>query len=306
MFCSENHEDQAAQAYPRGARSDLSASVKIKWYKALMKTSFSSNEKKTAPHLRGRNTFDFVLSRELISTAILFFVGIFLGGKEFLFSSMIFILTAIVFDFLFQAMGFVSQPKVDSFLLQQTLLLALLLPLHVAWPVLQLTAFVLVAFYRISGGRSGYFVSPLCMAWIFLWFFEPTPVSSEFALTHLSLFLSAVLFFIWILIRFVRTNQNPQRLFFIFLPAVILNTLHENFNWATACLVSAVASDIIWDIALAPLSPQGRLKYMLICLISYALFLACLPWNEALIFTGLCAGFFAAWIEKLNLKRRQA
>lgn len=265
-----------------------------------MKTSTQILKPVLSPHLKSDQAFEWLLFRETAAVLLLFFAAIFFGGGTFIFSAVKILAVVAACDFLIRAAGFSTSPKWDSTLFNQALLLNLFLPANLSPSSLILGAFVLALFYRACGGRVGYVLQPVCLALAFL---QCVGVKAQFCLGESAPLMAGIIFGLWFVIRFPRTQVEIQRMFAILFMAVLLSLLH-GMALPQTLLWSAVAGEVIFDSALAPLTKKGRLWHWGLTLIVFALLLAQTEQNEAMIFSGLIAGFLAGWIEERSIIRK--
>lgn len=253
-----------------------------------------------SPHLKGKASFTEMYFRELASVAIFSLAAYFSGGTQFILNAMIFIMVVALGQFVFHATGFFSSSRFDPALFHQSLLVILFLPANIPVEIVVVAAVVLSSFYHFSGRRAGYILQPTCLT---LGLLQCLAIKPEFALSHFPPVAGAFVFILWFLVRFPKSHIETQRMLLVAALVPLLFFLHEK-PWVLALLWSAVAGELIFDRALAPLSVKGRLWHGLVALTLFALLLAGSSLDEAMVLTGLSAGFFAGWIEERFIMRK--
>lgn len=253
-----------------------------------------------SPHLKSNQTFEWTLIRESLGTLTLFLAALFLGKSEFAFLAIKILFVAGAADFLLRKAGYSASPRWDSSLLNHALLLSLFVPTNTPMLIVGLSAFVLAVFYRACGGRVGYVLQPVCLSLAFLLCLG---TKVEFSLTAIHPLFAGIVFVLWVMIRFPRTQTEAQHFSAVLGVAILLNLLHH-MALTQAVLWSVVACDLIFDPALAPLTKIGRGIYHVLALLLFALLLVLMTLIEAMILTGLTVGFFASRIEEWNLTRK--
>lgn len=254
-----------------------------------------------APHLKSGAAFKKVLGKELAGVSILTFAAIFFGGIPFVALTGIVLLSVLAGDFILQAAGFRISPRWDLSLFQQALILSLFFPakgIPAGGIIFMALAFVL--FYRLGGGRAGYVLQPVCLTLAFLNCFGAQPA---WPLDQLPVLAAGLTFAAWFALRFPRTKPEAQRMLFVLVSAALLAVLHET-NFISALVWSAAAGEIIFDMAFAPLSKNGRFAHQAVTFGLWSLLLAVTARGEALILTGLVMSFLAGWIENRTLIRK--
>lgn len=253
-----------------------------------------------APHLKGQSSFVTVLLRELLSSALLVCAAFFVNGAEFILNAVVVIATVLAGDRIFQMFGFISRPKWELSLFHQAFLLILFLPANLPLEISVIGAFLLVSFYRFSGGRPGLLIQPTCVALVFLIILGFKP---EFALLNFPHAAGSIVFVIWVLIRFPKTKTEIKRMAAAAVTIPLLCLLHDT-PLIFALLWFAAVSDLLFDSVLAPLSASGRIFYWVLVLILFALFLSGTFLTQAMIFSAFIAGFLAAWIEERTVEKK--
>lgn len=256
----------------------------------------------SAPHLKSEASFLFQFARESAGNGILFLAACFVGGGSYLFSAGLFFIVLFLGEFIFRILGKAPAPKWDPGLLNQGLLAVLFFPENISLKMCGLGAFVLAAFYRLSGGRNGYVLQPACLT---LAFWMGLGLSPGWMLISLPLFPSMLLFLIWFVIQKPHTKVELRRVAVILTAGVLIAVLHE-MSWFAALLWCTAAGEILFDRALVPLAMRGRLWFYGTMLILFALLAASGLRSEAIVIAGTTSGFFAAWIERRALMRRRA
>ena len=253
-----------------------------------------------SPHLKGSASFTGMHFRELAGVVIFFFAAYFAGGTQFILNAMIFIMVVALGQFVFQAAGFFSSSRFDPSIFHQSFLLILFLPTNAPVGMVAVAAVALSSFYHFSGRRAGYALQPVCLT---LGLLQCLAIKPQFALAHFSPVAGALVFILWFLVRFPKSQIEIQRMLLVAALVPLLFFLHEK-TWIFALLWSAVAGELIFDRALAPLSVKGRLWHGIVVLTLFALLLAGTSLDEAMVLTGLSSGFFACWIEESFIMRK--
>jgi len=253
-----------------------------------------------APHLKNEISFVSMLARQLGALLILLLASFWMQGLAGLLLFAVVLGAAFFSEIILRFLGFSAVPKWDLALIHQTVLLALFVPALTSPALIAASTFAMTFFYRASGGRGAYVLQPVCLALAFLSVLGVTPA---YALQGMTMIPSAILFALWAALRFPRTRVEAERFICVLILAVLLTLLH-GMPMGPAFLWAAAAGEILFDYALAPLSSAARMGYRVFVLILFALFLAAARAEEALLFTGLTAGFIGAWIEKRNLNGR--
>jgi len=145
----------------------------------------------SAPHLKSEASFLLRFAREITGAGLLFLAVCFMEGADYLLSASVFFGTLFGGEILFRFLGFSPSPRWDFSLLNQGLLVMLFLPANFTLEGCLLAAFVLAAFYRLSGGRAGYVLQPACFTLAFL---AGLGFAPAFKLTLLPLLPSFLLF----------------------------------------------------------------------------------------------------------------
>lgn len=254
----------------------------------------------SAPHLKNEISFVSMLARQLGALLILLLASFWMQGLAGLLLFTVVLVTALASEVALQFLKFSAVPKWDLALVHQAVLLTLFVPALTSPALIAITTFAMTFFYRASGGRGAYVLQPVCLALAFL---SALGVSPAYALQGMTMAPSAVLFALWAALRFPRTRVEAERFICVLTLALLLTLLHE-MPIGPAFLWAAAAGEILFDYALAPLSSAARTGYRVFVLILFAFFLAVTRAEEALLFTGLTAGFIGAWIEKKNLTGR--
>lgn len=247
-----------------------------------------------APHLKGEAPLIPGAAREIAAALILLSAGVWCGGvNTALFFSTVLAVTLICEVFLRFA-GFSAALKPDATLFQQTVLLVLFLPAHLPLNLVALSAFAITLIYRISGGRAGMVLPPVCLA---LAVVSLLKYELHFVLNALPLISALIVFGLGFLLRFPRTLIEFEKWVSILIFAGVMAGLHS-MPIGTALLWSVVAGEILFDSTLMPLGKSLRLSYRLIVLL-FALFITVISTpEETLLFSGLVAGFIAAFMER--------
>ena len=252
---------------------------------------------KKGVHLKSNAAFEWILSRELISSGLFVVAACLSLGWSFI------LIVGIVLGVVALGKGFFhvtkrsTAPSVDLSLLNQALLLCLFLPAELPKVVAALGAMALLLFYRVCGGRLGYALQPVCLTLVTFLAFESKP---GFQLENLSLASAGIILLIVFAIRFPRSLMELQRMAFIFAGAVACSMLQE-INFVAALLGCFVMGELIFDPALAPLSKKGRLAHQAVTLILFIFLLLATSWAEAFILTGLVMSFISGWMEQKSL-----
>ena len=253
-----------------------------------------------SPHLKSGAASKGMLYRELASALVLTCAACFIGGAPFIILTAVVLLCVFAGNFIFQAAGLSVSPRWDISLFHQALILSLFVPKEMLLSVAVFVALAFVLFYRLSGGRSGYVIQPVCLALAFLQIFGMSPA---FQLEKLSLLTGGVVAALWLTIRFPRTLLETRRMAFVFSAAILLSFLQQ-VNFVFALVWSFAAGELIFDSALMPLSKTGRMKQQVATLILFALLLVITARNEAMLLSGLAMSFFAGWIENSCVTRK--
>ena len=253
-----------------------------------------------APHLKNMASLDTLLLRELGAVLLFALTACFYHGAPFVLLLGMAVLVTVATEWFFRFLGLSKSLPVDLALYQQVLLLILFIPENVPAGAAFLSLMALILAYRAAGGVSGYVIQPGCLALALLYGLGVKP---QFCLEGISGLTGTILIFIWCVIRYPRSPIQIQRLALIAGAAFFLCVLHGK-PFIPAVIWSLAAGDLIFDRALAPLSKKGRLIYGLGALALFALIVAASDGMDALIFTGLIAGFFSAWVEERGLTGR--
>lgn len=247
-----------------------------------------------APHLKNEAPLVSVVARELGAALILLSAGFWCGGLNTALFFGVILAAVLIGEIVLRFAGFSGAPKWDAALIQQAILLTLFLPAQLPLSIVALSAFTMALIYRISGGRAGMVLSPVCLALALL---SVLKYELHFVLNILPLIPALAIFGIWVLIRFPRTQIEAEKASGILILAAVMAGLH-NMPIGTALLWSVVAGEILFDSAFLPLGRSLRLSFRLIVLLVAALFAAVSTPEETLLFSGLIAGFIAAGMEQ--------
>jgi len=247
-----------------------------------------------APHFKGEAPLVPVAVRELATALILLSAGVWCGGLSTVLFFGIILGTTVICEILLRFAGFSAAPKWDRALFQQTILLALFLPSHLPFGLVAFAAVTMVLFYRISGGRAGMVFSSVCLA---LALVSVLKYELHFVLSALPLIPALIVFGLWILIRFPRTQIEVEKAASVLILAGIMAGLHV-LPIGTALLWSVVAGEIIFDSAFLPLRRSLRLNFRFIAVLLTVLFVVVSTPEDAVVFVGLIVGFIAAGMEQ--------
>ena len=252
------------------------------------------------PHLKGSASFRSVHLREFAGAAVFFIAACSITGAQVIFNAMLLFLTLAGGQFTFQALGFFNRPRLDISIIYHALLVILFLPAASSAGIVISAGLALSTFYYFSGGRPGYVIPPVCLTLGFLKCLGSHP---QFILAESSLLAAAIVFILWFLTRFPKTQSEIQKIVLNAVMVPLLCLLHDK-PLALALLWSAVAGEIIFDKSLSPLSLQGRVWHGATTLALFALLVSGTFLEEAMILTGLASGFFSAWIEDRFMARK--
>ncbi len=247
-----------------------------------------------APHLKDEAPLVPGVARELGATLILLLAGFWCGGFNTVLFFGVILGAVLISEIILRFAGFSSAPKWDAALIQQAILLTLFLPAHLPLSIVALSTFTMALTYRISGGRAGMVLSSVCLA---LALVSVLKYELHFVLNALPLIPALVVFGFWVLVRFPRTQIEAEKGAGILILAGIMAGLHA-VPIGTALLWSVVAGEILFDSAFLPLGRSLRLSFRFGMLLLAALFAAVSTPEDALLFSGLIAGFVAAGMEQ--------
>jgi len=252
------------------------------------------------PYLKNERSFETLVFRELASTMVLIFVACFFRGVPFVLMVGMTLVIAFSGELFFRFLKFPKSALGDISFYQQALLLVLFLPENIPGPFFGASLAILFVAYRILGGVAGYVIQPVCLVLALL---QGARFSPQFCLEGVASWVEGALFIVWMIIRFPGSRAQAERAAFV-LGLALLIYFQQGMPLLSALIFGLVAGELIFDRALMPLSITGRVFYHSIVLGFFALISAKVHLMEALLVTGLSAGFISAWVEEYCLQRK--